>query len=618
MGKPKDLKKTIGRVLLYLKDYKLRLFFVMLCILINSGSAIAGTYFLKPLFNKYLIPLIGQKNPDLTGFARALSGMAAIYFAGVLAVFGQNRIMLTVSTNVLCRIRTDLFSHMEQLPISYFDAHATGDTMSRYTNDIDTLRNMLSQSLPQFFSSTIMMVGVFVAMLWLSPMLMLLVMLMLALMVTVTRKLGRRSGAAFKRQQRALGKVNGYIEEMMEGQKVVKVFCHEEAVKEEFHQLNESLCAASTEANTAAFLLMPIMANLSYIHYALTAVLGSLMAIGGMLDLGSVASFLQFTRSFSQPITQLSQQFNTLLSALAGAERIFRLMDEPVEEDEGDVTLVCAKHDAQGNLVDCEERTGIWAWSVPEGGGRRLSEVRGAVVFNDVTFSYDGRKTVLNHVSLYAKPGQKIAFVGSTGAGKTTITNLINRFYDIHEGEITYDGIPIQRIRKPDLRRSLSMVLQDAHLFTGTVMENIRYGRLDATDQEVIRAARLANADTFIRHLPKGYDTLLQADGNNLSQGQRQLLTIARAAVADPPVLVLDEAISSIDTRTESLIERGMDSLMVGRTVFVIAHRLSTVHNSNAIMVLEQGQIIERGDHDDLIAAKGKYYQLYTGMFELD
>ena len=618
MGKPKEIKKTIGRIFSYLKEFRIHMSVVVACILISAASSIACTYFLKPLFNNFIMPLIGQQNPDLTAFARILFLMGLLYLAGVVAVYVQNRLMLEVSTRALYRIRTDLFSHMEKLPISYFDTHATGETMSRYTNDIDTLRNMLSQSLPQFLSSAITVVGVFLAMLFLSPLLTVLVVVMLFIMLKIISVLGGRSGAAFKRQQRALGNTNGYIEEMIEGQKVVKVFCHEQTAKREFEALNETLCDASTEANTAAFLLMPIMSNLSYIHYAFTAVVGSLMAIAGMLDLGTVAAFLQYTRSFSQPITQISQQFNTLLSALAGAERIFRLMDEPIEPDEGDVTLVDAVVKEDGTLAQSDHRTGLWAWRVPGPKGVSYVEVRGSVVFDHVTFSYDGKKTVLDDVSLYAKPGQKIAFVGSTGAGKTTITNLINRFYDVPDGGITYDGIPLKRIRKPDLRRSLSMVLQDTHLFTGTVMDNIRYGKLDATDEEVMQAARLTNADSFIRHLPHGYDTVLQSDGNNLSQGQRQLLAIARAAVADPPVLVLDEATSSIDTRTEALIERGMDSLMEGRTVFVIAHRLSTVRNSNAIMVLEQGRIIERGDHDDLIAEHGKYYQLYTGMFELD
>ncbi len=618
MGKPEEIKKTIGRVFGYLKGFRLHMTIVAICLLVNAASSIACTYFLKPLFNNFIGPLIGQQNPDLSEFARILVLMGMLYLSGVVALYIQNRLMLEVSTRTLYRIRADLFSHMEKLPISYFDTHSTGDIMSRYTNDIDTLRNMLSQSLPQFLSSGVMVVGVFLAMLFLSPALTILVVLMLFIMLKIIAVLGKRSGAAFKRQQRALGNANGYIEEMIEGQKVVKVFCHEPVSKQEFDKLNETLCDASVEANTAAFLLMPIMANLSYIHYAFTAVVGSLMAIAGMLDLGTVAAFLQYTRSFSQPITQISQQFNTLLSALAGAERIFRLMDEQVETDNGDVTLVNAVQDENGKLQECDHRTGLWAWRVPEGDSVSYVEVRGAVVFEHVTFSYDGKKTVLNDVSLYAKPGQKIAFVGSTGAGKTTITNLINRFYDVPGGGITYDGIPIERIHKGDLRRSMSMVLQDTHLFTGTVMENIRYGKLDATDEEVLKAASLANADSFIRHLPHGYDTVLQSDGDNLSQGQRQLLAIARAAVADPPVLVLDEATSSIDTRTEALIERGMDSLMEGRTVFVIAHRLSTVRNSNAIMVLEQGRIIERGDHDDLIAARGKYYQLYTGMFELD
>ncbi|MBQ2697045.1 MAG: ABC transporter ATP-binding protein, partial [Clostridia bacterium] len=551
-AKPREIKKTIGRVLSYLEGYRGRLVLVAFCLLVSSGSTIAGTYFLKPLFNTFLRPLKGQQNPDLTAFAQALTAMGALYLAGVVAVFLQNRIMLTVSTGALYRIRAELFAKMEKLPISYFDTHATGDLMSRYTNDMDTLRQMLSQSLPQFLTSCVTIVGVFVAMLLLSPLLTALMMAMMLLNLRIIKVLGGRSGRGFARHHRALGAMNGYIEEMMEGQKVVKVFCYEDKARAEFDRLNRRLAEAGTEAHTAASVLMPIMGNLSYLHYAVIAVAGSALAIGGGMDLGSVAAFLQYSRSFSQPITQLSQQFNTLLSALAGAERIFKLMDETPETDEGDVTLVCAERGADGSLAETASRTGLWAWKVPEEEGVRLVPLAGAVVLKDVDFSYDGIKPVLKKVSLYAKPGQKIAFVGSTGAGKTTITNLINRFYEVSDGEVTYDGIPLQRIKKPDLRRSLGMVLQDTHLFTGTVMENIRYGRLDASDDEVRAAAVTAGADGFIRMLPQGYDTPLTADGGNLSQGQRQLLAIARAAVADPPVLVLDEATSSIDTRTEA------------------------------------------------------------------
>jgi len=617
--KPKNAGKIIKRLIKYMSMYKFQLIIVGVLIIISSSAAVAGTYFLKPVINNYIMPFIGNKNPDLSGFISILTLMGAIYLTGVLASYLYARIMVNISTGTLKKMRTDLFSHMESLPIKYFDTHTHGELMSRFTNDIDTLREMISQSLPNMFSSGLTVIGVFIMMLILSPVLTILVILMLVLMLNIIKLLGKKSGKYFQEQQKELGRLNGYIEEMIEGQKVVKVFSREEKVLEEFEKLNDELAVASTNAHTFANILMPIMGNLSYLQYAITAAIGAIMAVNGAgIDLGTIASFLQYTRSFSQPITQMSQQLNTILSALAGAERIFEVLDEEPEKDDGCVELVKVQYNTNGELCETESKDGIWAWKYPQSGGNiSYIPVRGDVRFEDVTFGYEENKTVLKNISLYAKPGQKIAFVGSTGAGKTTITNLINRFYDVPDGKITFDGININKIKKAHLRKSLSMVLQDTHLFTDTVMENIRYGRLDATDEEVIRAAKLANAHSFIKHLPEGYNTVITADGANLSQGQRQLLAIARAAVADPPVLILDEATSSIDTRTEALIEKGMDTLMEGRTVFVIAHRLSTVRNSNAIMVLENGEIIERGDHDDLIAAKGKYYQLYTGMFEL-
>ena len=610
--KPKDAGKTIKRILTYLLDYKIHLVFVVIGIIFSSVASIAGTYLLKPVINNL------TNSADIPKLVRTLILMGTFYALGIIGTFMYNRLMLTISSGTLEKIRVQLFTHMQSLPIKYFDTHTHGELMSRFTSDTDTMREMLSQSIPQLFTSVISVIGVFTAMLVLSPILTVLVVAMLFLILAVIKKIGAKSSVYFKEQQREIGKVNGYIEEMIEGQRVVKVFCHEDKVKGDFDVINENLCNAATSANTCANILMPIMGNLSYMHYAITAAAGAFLVIKGVIgDIGTIASFLQFTRSFSQPITQMSQQFNSVLSALAGAERIFEVLDEKSEEDNGNVTLVKAEK-KDGRIVETDKYTGMWAWKIPEKtGGFSYIRLKGDVRFHNVTFGYEENKTVLNNVSLYAKPGQKIAFVGSTGAGKTTITNLINRFYDVPDGKITYDGININKIKKADLRRSLAFVLQDTHLFTGTVKENIRYGNLYATDDDVVNAAKLANAHSFIMHLPKGYDTHLSSDGANLSQGQRQLLSIARAAVANPPVLVLDEATSSIDTRTESLIEKGMDSLMHGRTVFVIAHRLSTVRNSDAIMVLENGSVIERGNHEELIEQKGKYYSLYTGAFEL-
>lgn len=613
-AKPKNAKGTFRRILTYFRPYRLQLVLVLIGLLVSVAANIAGTYMLAPIINVYIIPWIGNENPDFTGLIGQLAVMAAVYTIGILGTFMYNRLMINVSTGTLTRLRLEMFTKMQTLPISYFDRRTHGEIMSTYTNDTDVMREMISQGLPSFISSAVRIVGVFTMMIVLNPILTGIAILMLVIMMLITKAIAGRSGRFFKARQDSVGKVNGYIEEMIEGQKVVKVFCHEQAVNSRFDELNETLRKNTAAASTLASIMGPIMNNLSHVTYAIIAASGGLLGVAGIIDIGTLGAFLQYTRSFSMPVAEISQQANNVLSALAGAERIFALLDEKAEEDEGDIVMVNARVNEKGELEECSERTEIWAWKKPTG---ELIRVRGDVRFEGVTFSYDGKVDVLKNVSLYAKPGQKIAFVGSTGAGKTTITNLINRFYDIQSGRITYDGIPIRQIKKASLRGSLGMVLQDTHLFTGTVRENIRYGRLDATDEEIVSAAKLANAHYFISHLPEGYDTVLTADGANLSQGQRQLIAIARAAVADPPVLILDEATSSIDTRTESLIEKGMDSLMKDRTVFVIAHRLSTVRNSDAIMVLEHGEIIERGNHDELIKQQGKYYQLYMGMFEL-
>ena len=621
LAKPKNAFATLKRIFSYMHGFKAFMVLSVIGIILSSGAGIIGTNLLKPIIDN-LDEAFESGIWAKTRFIQLVVSLAVVYAVGALSSLMYMRMMLKISTTTLMRIRNDLFCKMEKLPIRFFDKHTHGELMSLYTNDTDAIREMLSNSVAQFISSAITIVGVFASMLYFSWQLTILVVVMLFVIVKVIGFVGSHSGRGFIAQQKALGRVNGYIEEMIDGQKVVKVFCHEEKADEEFDRLNEELCEAATHANTFANILMPIMNNLSYLHYAVTAIAGGIMAVKGIggITIGTVVTYLQLTRSFSQPITQVSQQFNSVLTALAGAERIFAVIDEEPEADDGYVTLVNADIAADGTITEADHRTGRWAWKHPHkaDGTVTYTEVRGNVEFDDVYFGYEPEKTVLNGISLYAKPGQKIAFVGSTGAGKTTITNLINRFYDVPDGKIRYDGININKIKKDDLRRSQSIVLQDTHLFTGTVMDNIRYGKLDATDEEVYAAAKLANADSFINHLENGYDTLLTADGSNLSQGQRQLLAIARAAVADPPVLILDEATSSIDTRTEALIEKGMDSLMEGRTVFVIAHRLSTVKNSDVIMVLDHGRIIERGNHQKLIEERGNYYQLYTGAFELE
>ena len=614
-------KDVVKRLMSYIGHYKLRFAAVLICIVVNALAMVSCSLYLQTLIDSYITPLLQAATPDFAPLFRSILIMGCIYAVGILACLFYNRTMVSIAQGTLKRIRDEMFEHMQTLPIRYFDTHTHGDIMSHYTNDTDTLRQMLAQSIPQMFSSLITIISVFFAMLFTSWQLTIFVLCFVFIMLQVTGRVAGKSGYYFIRQQKALGDVNGYIEEMINGQKVIKVFCHEEKAKEIFDQKNEELCKDASAANSFANILMPIMGTLGNLQYVLLATIGGTMALGGVggMTVGTIASFLQLSRSFMNPISQISNQLNMVVMALAGAERIFKLMDEEPEVDEGYVTLVNAKYDENGELTESKERTGLWAWKHPHGDGTlTYTKMRGEVRFYDVDFGYNEEKIVLHNISLYAEPGQKVAFVGSTGAGKTTITNLINRFYDLADGKIRYDDININKIKKADLRRSLGVVLQETNLFTGTIMENIRYGKLDATDEEVYEAAKLANADDFIRLLPNGYDTVITGNGGSLSQGQRQLIAIARAAVADPPVMILDEATSSIDTRTEAIVQRGMDALMKGRTVFVIAHRLSTVRNSDVIMVLEQGRIIERGSHDKLIAEKGKYYQLYTGAFELE
>ncbi|HIQ69804.1 MAG TPA: ABC transporter ATP-binding protein [Candidatus Avoscillospira stercorigallinarum] len=623
MGLNSVKKNTVFRLLSYLKNYKLLVVLDMIAITLTALSNVLGMTYLEVIVDDYVKPLLLVDSPDFSGLLGVILQMAAVFGVGVVTSLFQGIFMARVAQGVQKKIRDDMFYHMQRLPIKYFDTHTFGDVMSYYTNDVDTLRQMLSQSIPQTVSSLVTIVTVFITMLVTSPILTLFVIVCLLLMLQATKKIGGNSAKYFIAQQKSIGNLNGYIEEMISGQRVIKVFCHEEATKEEFDRRNEELQASATKANIFANILMPIMMNLGNLQYVLVAILGGALAVvshESLITMGGIMLFLQLSKNFTRPVSQISQQVNSIIMALAGADRIFSLLDEPVEEDHGYVTLVRARENPDGTLTECKERTGTWAWKHPHqaDGTITYTKLTGDVRLFDVDFAYEEGKTVLHDVSLYAKPGQKIAFVGATGAGKTTITNLINRFYDIADGKIRYDGININKIKKPDLRRSLGMVLQDVNLFTGTVMDNIRYGKLDATDEECIKAAKLANAHDFIMMLPQGYQTVLSGDGSGLSQGQRQLLSIARCAVADPPVMILDEATSSIDTRTEAIVQRGMDQLMKGRTVFVIAHRLSTVRNSNAIMVLEHGRIIERGDHDALLAQKGTYYQLYTGAFELE
>lgn len=619
----KDTLTTGKRLLGYvLRDYKLRFIGVFFCILMSSIASISVSLSLKFLLDDYIIPLIGKQSPNYTELYRAMAVLGCIFLCGVIATFIYSRLMVYIGQGVLKKVRDEMFEHMQKLPIRYFDQNTNGSIMSLYTNDTDTLRQMISQAIPQVLQSLLTVTVTFISMLVLSPLLTVLAVIMIGVMLLVTKTIGGNSGKYFLSQQLDIAGVTGFVEEHMTGQRVIKVFNHERIAEEEFDKLNEKLFVSASRANTFANMMGPVIGNIGNLQFVLTAVLGgflSVMGIGG-ITLGVMASYLQFTKSFTQPFMSIAQQFNSIIMALAGAERIFRLMDEEPELDEGYVTLVNARKDENGILTECRERTGLWAWKHPHqsDGTVTYTELKGDVRFFDMTFGYTEEKMVLHDLTLYAKPGQKLAFVGSTGAGKTTITNLINRFYDVQDGKIRYDGININKIKKADLRRSLGIVLQDTHLFTGTIMDNIRYGKLDATDEEIYAAAQLAHADQFIKMLPKGYDTMLTNDGEELSQGQRQLLAIARAAVADPPVLILDEATSSIDTRTEQIVQKGMDNLMKGRTVFVIAHRLSTIRNSDAIMVLEHGRIVERGSHEELIKEKGIYYQLYTGKLELD
>ena len=625
-GKPtvtKNTLKTAKRLLGYVTStYKVQFVLVLFCILISSIASISVSLSLRYLLDDFIIPLIGHKDPDFSELYMALTVLACIFALGVVATFLYTRTMVVIGQGVLKRVRDEMFEHMQTLPIRYFDQNTNGSIMSLYTNDTDTLRQMINQSIPQVLMSALMLIVTFIAMLVLSPILTLLAIVVILLMIAVSRFIGGNSGKYFVRQQLDLANITGFVEERMNGQRVVKVFNHERKSEEEFDALNEKLFESASNAHTFASIMGPIIGNIGNLQFVLTAVLGGFLSVMGIgnITLGVMASYLQFTKSFTQPFMQVAQQFNSIIMALAGAERIFNMMDEAPEVDEGYVTLVNARKKADGTIEECRERTGMWAWKHPHqaDGTVTYTELKGDVRFFDMSFGYEPDHMVLHDLTLYAKPGQKLAFVGSTGAGKTTITNLINRFYDVQDGKIRYDGININKIKKADLRHSLGIVLQDTHLFTGTIMDNIRYGKLDATDEEVYNAAKLAHADGFIRMLPHGYDTMLTSDGEELSQGQRQLLAIARAAVADPPVLILDEATSSIDTRTESIVQKGMDNLMKGRTVFVIAHRLSTIRNSDAIMVLEHGRIIERGTHQDLLALKGTYYQLYTGALELD
>ena len=610
---------TLKRLLKYaLSDYKAQFVVVIISIIISAAASVMGIQFIQTLIDEYITPLIGNQNPNYASLLQAILMMGLVYLVGIIGTYVYNRLMINITQGTLKKIRTEMFEHMQRLPIGYFDSHSHGETMSTYTNDVDTLRQALSQSIPQVFSCIVSMVAVFIGMITTNIYLTIIVLIMVAIMVVVARFFAKNSSKYFIGQQENIGKVDGYIEEMMNGQKVVKVFCYEDRSKERFDKLNEDLFQSSTKANSYANTLMPCIMNIGNIGYVLVAVVGGVLAVNGLLTVGSIAAFLQYIKAFTNPLAQVSQQLNFVAMALAGAERIFKLIDEKAEEDEGYVTLVNAK-EVDGKIVETEERTGLWAWKHPHGDGTvTYTKLCGNVEFENVTFGYVPNKVILHDISLDAKEGQKVSFVGPTGAGKTTITNLINRFYDINEGKIRYDGININKMKKDDLRRSLGVVLQDTHLFTGTIKDNIKYGKMDATDEEVIAAAKLANADRFIRHLPHAYDTMISGDGEGLSQGQRQLLAIARAALYNPPVLILDEATSSIDTRTEKIVQDGMDKLMKGRTVFVIAHRLSTIKNSDLIMVLDHGNIIERGNHDELLAKKGMYYGLYTGAIEIE